>query len=291
MWKQQITKYSIYSGDKMSKDFLFDKCKEGRIACEMIKPLKAKRCLLKWLEDLPGEAPSGIAVSVATRISKYIADIAVFWTDIKLNSHKLGPNKLLYPSKTMILEFRSTREQCWPDISHSSDLLPSLHELKKQFNAVKEDIKQDEPNLKSDDTLFEEYAEWDFEKTSNKKYHKLAKEIKEVEHSIYHGSFFEQIMNAEIADFLYLAVPAGLVHPYELADGWGLLWVYNDTTVREVHLPENRECLIDNKLHLVQNIARAAKSNVLFSYGITKKGEATEFVPIPKKRHSKKHTI
>ncbi|MEA2012007.1 MAG: hypothetical protein U9O87_02825 [Verrucomicrobiota bacterium] len=210
----------------------------------------------------------------------------------KRNPHIEGPSKLLYPEKTFIVECRTSRSQCWPDASKSKKLLPVLHKFKEQLKEIKKKIRHEEPKLKRDDTLFEEFAEWDYEKSRNHNYLRLIREIKKTEHSIYHGSFFEQINNAKLADYLYLAVPAGLVHPYELADGWGLLWVYDDTYIQEMLPPEFKDCMNDNKYHLVQNIAASNKKHILFQLGVDIKDDKTYFLPKPrKKKKSYKYKI
>jgi hypothetical protein len=74
-----------------------------------------------------------------------------------------------------------------------------------------------------------------------------------------------------VADELYLAVPARLVHGHELADGWGLLWVHENLEVTVEKEACARECLNDNRVHLVQNIAAVATRSVLFAQGVTRR--------------------
>jgi len=96
---------------------------------------------------------------------------------------------------------------------------------------------------------------------------------------------FKDMRRASLADYLYLAVPTDSVHPYEVADGWGLLYINKNLEVKLVKEPELWDCHIENKFHLVQNISSASLKNTLFTNGInmSKEGKLT-FVRLPRRR-------
>jgi len=169
--------------------------------------------------------------------------------------------------------------------------VPKLQDLKKQQKEIEEEIRRTEPDLRDENTLFEEYAEWHYENSHNRKYLKLRKEIDKVEQALYRGTQFERIRQASVADQLFLAVPKGLIQQDELADGWGLLWVDDDLKVEPVVIPDSRECLVENRIHLVQHIAAAASSAVVFSQGLhTQASGAIVFVK-PPRRHRRPQTV
>ena len=245
-----------------------------------LKPLAIKRALLGWLAV---QNPSGMALNVPTRVSKYCADIAAFWSSP-------GKKHLMTPQQTMIIEIRRNREQCWPDCSRQEELLPLLRQKKAEKSSIEAEIRGNEPELKETDTLFPEYESWDYKGTKNRKYHKCIRQLEKIEHALYKGSRFEQIRRAYVADYLYLAVPAGTVLPEELADGWGLININSDMTVDLIKEAESWECPVENKLHLIQHIAAGCRKKLLFAMGVNLLASGrVSYSPPPKKRRAKKH--
>jgi len=230
-----------------------------------------RRAVLRWLEQT-APPPTGLAAQVITRIQRTRADIAAFWSSPVRNSGSEGPERILTPVRTAIVQCYGERDECWPDFARSLEMLPKLKGLKGELAEVEAKIRVEEPQLRDSNALFEEYAVWRYEDSHNRRYHALRRAIGRVERSLYDGTSFERIRSAQLADHLYLAVPTGLVEGCELADGWGLLWVEDDLTVRVVVEAEARESLPANRFHLVQNIAAAAKDSELLAHGVAHRG-------------------
>ena len=252
--------------------------KKSTTVSKELKPREMKRAILGWL--IP-QKPSGAALSVPTRVSKYCADVAAFWSSP-------GKKRLMHPDKTLIVEIRRSREQCWPDCSRQEELLPLLREKKEEKASLETEIRKNEPELRETDTLFPEYESWDYKSSKNKKYQRCLRQLEDIEHALYKGSRFEQIRRAHVADYLYLAVPAGTVLPNELADGWGLININSDMTTEVIKEADTWECPEINKLHLIQHIATSSKKSLLFANGVNELSTGkVSFTPIPKKRRKK----
>jgi len=243
-----------------------------------LRPFELKQAILGWLVAL---SPSGIGTQVPTRISKYQVDIAAFWS---------APEKqLLKPEKTMIVEIRDDREQCWPDCGDSDKLLRKLREKKDQKAILESVIRVNEPGLKESDSLFDEYESWNYAASVNQEYQSCLKQIEKIQHSLYKGSRFEQIRRGHVADLLYLAVPSGEVHADELAEGWGLLYIDSKHNVIEIKKAGQQEPPESNRLHLIQGLAAAAMKNVLFAYGVRLSDNGkVAFAPPPRRRKGTK---
>jgi hypothetical protein len=243
-----------------------------------LKPFELKQAILGWMVAL---APSGVGTQVPTRISKYQVDVAAFWS---------APEKqLLRPEKTMIVEIRDDREQCWPDCGDRDKLLRKLREKKEQKAILEAVIRVNEPELKESDSLFDEYESWNYAASVNQEYQHCLKQIEKIQHSLYKGSRFEQIRRGHVADLLYLAVPAGEVHADELANGWGLLYVDSQHNVTEIKKAEFQEPPESNRLHLIQGLAASAMKNVLFAYGVRVSDNGkVAFAPPPRRRKGTK---
>lgn len=248
--------------------------KQKKTKKNALKPLQLRQAVLIWIAK---QNPSGIGINVPTRFIKFKADVAAFW------SYPLK-KKIYAPYKVVLIEIRSDREECWPDFSKNKNLLQDLIELKNLKRQLEEKIKIDEPNLKDNDLLFNEYGSWRFKESKNKNYQRCLKNIEKIEHSIYKGSSFERIRRAHMADNLYIAVPKDLIHPDELADGWGLLYINNDLSVKTIKEPEDKDCSDENRMHMTQTISASAAKVVLFSQGINISQDGKFFITTPPRR-------
>ena len=219
---------------------------------------------------------------VVTRIQRTRADVAAFWKFAVATTPAKGQSAFSR-SQTAIIQCYAEREECWPDCTRSQAMLPKLKALKAELAEVEAAIRKEEPALRDTNALFDEYAVWRYENSRNRDYHRLRRAISRVERSLYEGTSFERIRSAQLADRLYLAVPAGLVEAAELADGWGLLWVDDELGVRVVVEAQARECLPANRLHLVQNVAAAAKTSELLANGVARR-EGTVILTRPMRR-------
>jgi len=240
--------------------------------------LYLRQAVLVWLVK---QNPTGIGINVPTRFIKFQADIAAFW------SYPLK-RRIYAPYKVALIEICQKRENCWPDFSKQEALLKELVKLKEEKRKLEEKIKKEEPYLKDTETLFHEYRLWHFQDSKNKDYHKCIKEIEKIEHSIYKGSKFERIRQANVADNLYIAVPRGLIHPDELVDGWGLLYINDNFSVEVVKKPDDKECEDEKRMHIAQTISASAARVVLFSQGINISHDGKIFISRPPHRRHKK---
>lgn len=227
-------------------------------ASAALSPHDMRRAALAWLAGL---GPMALAAKVPTRLKRFRADAAGFWSEP-------GKKRLLKPSRTVVVEVRDDRETCWPECTRKEQLLPALREAKAKKAELEADIRAKEPHLKDSDVLFDDVPKWNYAKSSSRAYHRCLKQIDELERALYKGSRFERIRRAKVANELYLAVPEGAVHPDELADGWGLIYIGHDLKTTLVKPAEAWECPEENLLHLAQNIAASSMRDVLFANGV-----------------------
>ena len=226
-----------------------------------------KRAVMVWLDN--GAAPpTGLADDVPTRMCRFKADIGAFVSKPVRNSEGVGPGYLLEPQHTTIVLCYSERSQCWNDCTNSENIIPQLKAAKDRKRQLQSQIRNEEPELRESNTLFEEFADWRYEQTQNARYHKVQREIENMENALYAGTRFEQLRQAQVADYLYLAVPAGMINADELADGWGLLWVLSDLSVSVKRTPNFHDCSPCNRVHFIQNIAAASRKSVEFVNGL-----------------------
>lgn len=217
-----------------------------------------QRAALAWLAS---GFPTAAATRVPTRLIKFRADAAAFWSTP-------GKNRLLQPERTVLVEARATRSSCWPECSGSEEIVPQLRLEQERRQAIEAEIRIREPHLRDSDVLFPEIEYWNYSGTKNPEYKLCLRKIRDYERALYRGSRFERIRRANVANELYLAVPEGLIHPNELAEGWGLLYVSRNLSVTVAKRALPRECPQENMLHLSQNIAASSLNDVLFAHGV-----------------------
>ena len=163
---------------------------------------------------------------------------------------------------------RLTRTSCWPECSGSEEIVLELRREQEYRQELEAEIRRTEPHLLDSDVLFPEIEYWNYEETRNPAYRESLRRIRSYEKALYRGSRFERIRRADVANELYLAVPDGLIHPDELAEGWGLLYIARDLTVKVAKPAAWIDCPQENMLHLSQNIAASSLNDVLFAHGI-----------------------
>lgn len=246
-----------------------------------LRHVDLQRAVVAWMAR---NKAIGVGLKVPTRIRRFRADVAAFWNRARRNPKWEGPSNLLVPCRTLIVECRRDRGECWPDCANSAELLPKLRVLKAERRDLEADIRREEPELRETATLFDEYSDWNYESSQNARYQQVRRDIDKVEHALYHGTRFEAIRSACMADFLYLAVPEKTVHPREIAEGWGLLWIDADLNVRVVAPAEERQSPPENRFHLVQNIASSALAQISFTLGIQERDGETQFLKVPRRR-------
>jgi hypothetical protein len=275
--KIELDKIFSWRRKKKAEVLLSNTEKPSKNTKEFQPPLELRRAILLWLAR---QEPTGIGINVPTRFSRYQADTAAFW------SYPLK-KKIYKPKKTVIIEIRRSREECWPDCSNHRELARKIFAQKELKRKLEAEIRANEPELKNNDNLFSEYESWRYRDSKNKTYHKCLKNLEKIEHSLYKGSRFEQIKKARMADNLYIAVPAGTLHGDELADGWGLLSVGKNFSVKVEKKSEDLDCEEEGIMHLVQMISASSKNYVLFSQGINRTKNEKFFITPPPHRRRK----
>ncbi|RMD75295.1 MAG: hypothetical protein D6820_14980 [Lentisphaerae bacterium] len=239
------------------------------------------RVVLAWLLD---EGACALATNVPTRAASYKVDIAAFWNQTIRNPAGAYPRMINVPRRVSIVEVRRNREECWPDCSSRDELTSSLRELHQKMARIQERIRDNEPHLRMGDALFEEFAQWRYDDSDDPEYHQVRGKIRRIEQMLYRGTMFENIRQVRVADFAWLAVPEGTLEAEEVAEDWGLLWICPDLSVKVVKRAKELMPIKENRYHLANNIALAARNAVLLANGIKLTGDQLYFTNFPRQR-------
>ncbi len=170
---------------------------------------------------------------------------------------------------TVIVMFYDHFDRCFAECADRDAQLAELHALRAEREQLEAEIRATEPHLASTDDLFAEFRTWDYAGSTNAAYRRLRRRMEKLQHALHQGGQLERIRRTGVADYCYLAVPAGLVAADEIAAGWGLVYLGPDRTfhlVREAELQP--EVTAKGRFRLVQNIAIAAGESVRFASGV-----------------------
>lgn len=242
-------------------------------------PRKTDKFVLQQavLAYLVQNGAAGAALQVPCRLRKFQADVAAYYSNYRRRINHL--------ERTVVVDIYTGRNQCLPECAGRDAMLEELAGLRAERAEMEAQIRIDEPHLRAEDELFDEFRSYEYSRSSNKKYHKLCRRIASIQQSLYKGTRMEQLAKADVADYLIMAVPEGMLSKDEIPDNWGLWYVDENRKVKAVVNPELQECSAESRLHLVQNIGHAALNSVLFANGIKVKSNGNvRFTRPPKAR-------
>ncbi len=175
-------------------------------------------------------------------------------------------------AKTVIVECKQSRSDFLTDSRDVEELLAERARLERVRRVLEEQIvKVCEPQLrKSGSRLFAELEEWDFGKSRVASYRGVLNDLRQINERMYGERKFWTMAHYRLADWLYLAAPAGVIRAREVPPGWGLLempagWEKGMRHLRvKVGAPEQKG-KPEHRQRLLRNIAVAASRRVVES--------------------------
>lgn len=174
--------------------------------------------------------------------------------------------------RTVLIECKQSRGDFIRDDRRAEELIRLRDEAESWRTHLEETrIKAQEPELRRSGTsLFPDLETWDFAGSRLASYRKLLRRIRSLEKQLHGETKFCLMARYRLADFLYLAVPRGLVERREVPPGWGLIefprGLLSADTLDEgsrdaasVALPApHHDATPENRRRLLRNIAVAA---------------------------------
>lgn len=173
-------------------------------------------------------------------------------------------------ARTVIIECKQARSDFLSDSRDVDDLLAERDRLNRVRAVLEEQIvKVCEPHLRrSGSRLFAELEEWDFGRSRVGSYRGVLNDLRRIDDRMYGERKFWTMAHYKLADWLYIAAPAGVIRAREIPPGWGLLempanW---EKGPRELHVrvpaPEHAG-KPDHRQRLLRNIAVAASRRLV----------------------------
>ncbi|MDR0931450.1 MAG: hypothetical protein LBM70_00300 [Victivallales bacterium] len=222
-------------------------------------------------------SPDAIATDVPARRYKYKTAAAGFWRN------NLSRNREVV--RTAVIVFLDRLDNCFCDCAEPQKLLDAIHAMRNDKERLEAEIRDAEPELAATDDLFGEFRSWDYASSKNPAYLKLLRKLEKLQRALHRGNRLERIRRAAVADLCFLAVPAGLIAPDEIANDWGLVYLNDDRTFTLIRDAELQDAIsAKNRQLFAQNIAVAATNAVLFMEGVDCRNRKVCFRRIPRRR-------
>ena len=164
-------------------------------------------------------------------------------------------------------------------------LIRLIREQENLKASLEETIRQTEPQLNA--SLFPETGEWDYEKSSNARYHRCLRKLEKLRYEQQYSGKLERLLADKTADELFLVLPEGTDYRSVPAE-WGVVLLSPDLTLNEVR-PAAKSGSDDEKRAVLSTAAAvAARENVLFANGIRMQSGVPVLTRVPRRRPSAK---
>lgn len=128
-------------------------------------------------------------------------------------------------AKSVIIECKQSRSDFLTDSRDVDELLAERTRVLRVRRTLEEQIvKVCEPQLRvSGSRLFPELEEWEFGRSRVASYRGVLADLRRIDEQLHGESKFWMLAHYRLADWLYLAAPAGVIRTREIPPGWGLL--------------------------------------------------------------------
>ena len=249
--------------------------------------LVMRRSIAKWFwENTP---PNALAMDVPTRPLSLKVDMAALWTST--TRMQQSRSSIYTPVKTAVVICCLSREDCWPECSDAETILREITELKAKLALQEEDIRAKEPELRTSDMLFDEFASWDYSKSTCKAYHQNRHRLANLETALFKGTRLARIDASQCGNLHYLAVPEGTIAPHELIEKWGLFTVNleNETATLAIQ-PTTQDTTMSMQNHLVQSMLISSTRQVNDMLGLKFNDDESVSLVRPPSIHHKPST-
>lgn len=224
--------------------------------------LRLRQAVALWLATRRPK-PSGLGFDVETTGARLKADVAACWLQNPKHDDSDAGATAVPNLRHAVVICCPTRESCWPECSSAEAIVAEVSRLRAEAETEEEKIRVQEPELRANDVLFEEFAIWEYERSLNPHYQKLRQRLAELENMLYKGTRLERLTFRPMAEKMFVATPAGLLQPGELRRDWGLLWVDAAKGVEMVRDGKSHSCLLPDRMKLLNNILASTMDMML----------------------------
>ncbi len=196
------------------------------------------------------------AMEVRAPRSSYRVDVAGFRSDRKQNE-----------STVAVFECKQSREDLFRDNRRQSELQSRLLALQDRREKLESLLAVHHPSLRTSDSLFPEWATFDFTTIDHRGYKETIQKIGRIQRQLLENTKFDLITRYGLGNLHYLATTPGLLDDREVPLGWGLLEVHENEQIIEKIVPTRFKSV--ETLQWLDRIAKAATAEKCRRLGVS----------------------
>jgi hypothetical protein len=146
-------------------------------------------------------------------------------------------NRLQSESTVAVFECKQSREDLDRDNLRHCDLKTKLQALQERREKLEQLLAVHYPSLRTSDSLFPEWATFDFSAIDHAVYRQTIQKIARIQRQLFDNTKFDLMNRYKLGNLHYLVTTPGLLDEREVPLGWGLLEVAGDDQVKETCVP------------------------------------------------------
>jgi hypothetical protein len=185
------------------------------------------------------------AMEVRAPGSRFRVDVA----GIRLDRRQSG-------STVAIFECKQSREDLDRDNRRQSDLKAQLRTLQERRDNLERLLALHYPSLRTSDSLFPEWATFDFTAIDHSAYRQTVQKIVRIQRQLFGNTKFDLMTGYKLGNLHYLVTTPGLLDEQEAPLGWGLLELAGNDILVEKCVPTRFSGI--EVLRWLERIAKAA---------------------------------
>jgi hypothetical protein len=172
-----------------------------------------------------------------------------------------------------VFECKQSREDLFRDNRRQSELKSNLLALQDRRQKLESLLAVHHPSLRTSDSLFPEWATFDFTAIDHRAYNQTIQNIVRIQRQLLENTKFDLITRYGLGNLHYLTTTPGLLDNREVPIGWGLLEAHGNERIVEKLVPTRFKGV--ETLQWLHRIAKAATAAQRRSY------VAQGFQPVP----------
>jgi hypothetical protein len=140
-------------------------------------------------------------------------------------------------STVTVFECKQSRQDLDRDNQRRDELMTRLKTLQERREKLEGLLAVHYPSLRTSDSLFPEWATFDFSAIDHITYNQTIKKIACVQRQLFENTKFDLMTRYKLGNLHYLVTTPGLLHKREVPLGWGLLEADETDTIVEKCAP------------------------------------------------------
>jgi hypothetical protein len=140
-------------------------------------------------------------------------------------------------STVAVFECKQSRIDLLRDNRRRGELKEKLLQLQDRRKKLESLLAVHYPTLRTSDSLFPEWASFDFTALDHQGYGQTIRKIGRIQLQLLQNIKFDLVTHYQLGNLHYLVTPAAMIDPSEVPIGWGFLEVESDGTFNEKIVP------------------------------------------------------